>query len=141
MLRALMEGVAYNMRETLELLRGLDIPVDKIRSSGGGSVSSVWRQIQSDVFGQSVHTINCSEGPAYGVALLAAVGGGAFSSVEEACDSCIHVMHQTDPIDRNVSFYERGFPVFKRLYQSLQPRFEEIADLSTEVAVCAERTR
>ncbi len=95
MVRAIMEGVAYAMRDSLEIIRELGVPVKQIRASGGGSKSPLWRQIQADVFGQKVVTINAEEGPAYGVALLAAVGGGAFKNVEEACSATIRVVKET----------------------------------------------
>jgi xylulokinase len=83
--RAIMEGVAYAMRDSLAIIQQLQVPVKQIRVSGGGSRSPLWRQIQADMFGQKVVTINAEQGPAYGVALLAAVGAGAFKNVEEAC--------------------------------------------------------
>ena len=77
LLRAIMEGVTYSMRDSLEIIEGLEVPVKQIRASGGGSRSPFWRQIQADVFGRKVVTINTEEGPAFGVALLAAVGAAA----------------------------------------------------------------
>jgi len=74
MVRSVLEGVSYAMRESLPIIEQLGVPVRQIRASGGGSKSPLWRQIQADVFGQKVATINAEEGPAYGVALLAAVG-------------------------------------------------------------------
>ena len=71
-----MEGVTYSMRDSLEIIEGLGVPVRQIRASGGGSRSPLWRQIQADVFGRKVVTINSEEGAAYGVALLAAVARG-----------------------------------------------------------------
>ena len=95
LVRSILEGVTYSMRDSLEIIRGLDIPVRQIRASGGGSRSPLWRQIQADVFGQKVVTINSEEGPAYGVALLAAVGAGAFKNIEEACRATIRVVNET----------------------------------------------
>ena len=92
MIRAVMEGVTYSLRDSLEIIRELGVPVNQIRASGGGSRSPFWRQIQADVFGQKVSTINAEEGAAYGVALLAAVGAGAFKDVVEACDATIRVV-------------------------------------------------
>ena len=73
-----MEGVTYSMRDSLEIIEGLGVPVRQIRASGGGSRSPLWRQIQADVFGRKVVTVGSEEGAAYGVALLAAVGRGLF---------------------------------------------------------------
>ena len=89
-----MEGVTYSMRDSLEIIEGLGVPVRQIRASGGGSRSPLWRQIQADVFGRKVVTINSEEGAAYGVALLAAVGAGAFKNIEEACAATIRVVQR-----------------------------------------------
>ena len=95
MVRSILEGVTYSMRESLEIFRELGVPVRQIRASGGGSRSPLWRQIQADVFGQKVVTINSVEGPAYGVALLAAVGAGAFKNIQEACSATISIESET----------------------------------------------
>jgi xylulokinase len=129
MVRAVMEGVAYAMRDSLEIIRELKVPVKEIRASGGGSRSPLWRQIQSDVFGQKVVTLNAEEGPAYGVALLAAVGAGVFRNVEEACDATIHVVSETPVNRRAAAYYDRGFPLYQNLYQSLKENFKRIAAL------------
>jgi xylulokinase len=123
MVRAVMEGVAYAMRDSLEIIRGMKVPVKQIRASGGGSKSPLWRQIQADVFGQDVATINAEEGPGYGVALLAAVGAGAFKNIGEACAATIRVVSET-PINR-------AFPVFQDLYRSLKGDFKKIAALGS----------
>ncbi len=129
MVRAIMEGVAYNMRETLSIIKALGVPVNQIRVSGGGSQSALWRSIQADAFGQNVCSINCDEGPAYGVALLAAVGVGAFASVEEACHATIKVVSETPCTPANATYYDRGFPIFKKLYCSLKDDFGSIAKI------------
>jgi xylulokinase len=129
MVRAIMEGVAYAMRDSLEIIRSLGVPVRQIRASGGGSRSPLWRQIQADVFGQKVVSIQAEQGPAYGVALLAAVGAGAFKSVEEACKATIRVVKET-PADRGATkYYDGGFPIYRELYQSLKDQFKQISAL------------
>jgi xylulokinase len=129
MVRAIMEGVAYAMRDSLAIIRELNVPVKQIRASGGGSRSQLWRQIQADVFGQKVVTINAEEGPAYGVALLAAVGGGAFENVAEACNATITVVKETPAQKQAVALYDRGFPIYQQLYRSLKNDFKAIARL------------
>ncbi len=76
MARAVMEGVTYSLKESLNILDQLQVPVKEIRVSGGGSKSPLWKQIMADAFGQKACTINAEQGPAFGVALLAAVGNG-----------------------------------------------------------------
>jgi xylulokinase len=129
--RSVMEGVAYSLRESLAIFHDLGVPVNQIRVSGGGSKSPLWRQIQADVFGQDVVTINAEQGPAYGVALLAAVGCGAYKSIEEACSAAIHVVSRTPCNKSAAKLYDRGFPVYQRLYQSLKDDFRAIGRLAS----------
>jgi xylulokinase len=131
MARAIMEGVAFAMRDSLEIIRDLGVPVRQIRASGGGSRSPLWRQIQADVFGQKAVTINAEQGPGYGVALLAAVGAGAFKNIEEACAATIEVVKETPTNRRAKNGYDRAFPVFQQLYQSLKNDFKAISALDS----------
>ncbi|HZZ70628.1 MAG TPA: xylulokinase [Pirellulales bacterium] len=128
--RAIQEGVTYSLRDSLEIIRGLNVPVQQIRVSGGGSKSALWRQIQADVFGQKVVTINAAEGPGYGVALLAAVGAGAFKNIEEACAATIRVVSETPVQKRAAAIYDRAFPIYQDLYRSLQSDFQKISALA-----------
>lgn len=129
MLRSVIEGVTYNLRESLEIIRGLNVPVSEIRASGGGSKSKLWRQIQADVFGQKVVRTNAEQGPAFGVALLAAVGVGAYKDIAEACKATIKVVEQTSPQAKARKAYDAAFPVFQSLYPALKERFAAIAEL------------
>lgn len=131
MVRSVMEGVAYAMRDSLAIIQEMGVPVREIRASGGGSKSPFWRQIQADVFGQSVYTINAEQGPAYGVALLAAVGAGEFSGVEEACKATIRVVSETKVNKKSAKTYDAGFPVYQQLYRSLKDDFKAIARLES----------
>jgi len=129
LVRAVMEGVAYAMRDSLAIIQELGVPVRQIRASGGGSKSLLWRQIQAAAFGQKVVSINAEQGPAYGVALLAAVGAGAYKDVPEACAATIRVVKET-ACDRHAKkYYDRGFPVYQGLYRSLKDDFKKIAEL------------
>ncbi len=129
MVRSIMEGVAYAMRDSLAIIQQMGVPVKQIRASGGGSKSPLWRQIQADAFGQKVVTINAEQGPAFGVALLAAVGSGAFQNIEEACAATIKVVSET-PLDRRAKkTYDAGFPVYQSLYRSLRNDFKSISAL------------
>ena len=129
MVRALMEGVTYSMRESLEIFEQLGVPVRRIRATGGGSHSAAWRQIQADVFDRSVATINGEEGAAYGAALLAAVGAGAFRNIGEACKATIREVQRTPAKRRASKYYDRAFPVYQQLYRSLKDDFQNIAAL------------
>ncbi len=129
MVRSVLEGVSYAMRDSLAIIQELGVPVRQIRASGGGSKSALWRQIQADVFGQNVATINAEEGPAYGVALLAAVGAGAFKNIEEACAATIRVVKETTPNKSAKKYHDRAFPVYQGLYRSLRDDFKRISGL------------
>jgi xylulokinase len=129
MVRAIMEGVAYAMRDSLAIIKEMGVPVKEIRASGGGSKSPLWRQIQADVFGQKVVTINAEQGPAFGVALLAAVGAGAYRNVEEACRATIKVVSETPLNKAAAKVYDQGFPIYQQFYRSLKNDFRAIAQM------------
>ena len=131
LVRAIVEGVTYSLRESLELFRKLSVPVDQIRATGGGARSPFWRQVQADVFGQPVSTINVDQGPAFGVALLAAVGAGAFKDIVEACDATIKLTDTVGPRRDRQAFYDAAFPVYQGFYGTLKSSFPVIADLPT----------
>ena len=124
-----MEGVCYSMRDSLEIIKALDVPVRQIRVSGGGSKSVLWRQLQADIFGQKVSTINAEQGPAFGVALLAAVGAGEYKSVVEACKATIHAAEDTALDRKSKRIYDEAFPLYQQLYHSLKDDFKRIASL------------
>jgi len=127
--RAVMEGATYAMRDSLEIARGMDIPVKEVRLSGGGARSEFWRQMQADIYGQQVVTINAEEGPAYGVALLAAAGTGAYRDVVQACKATISVVTRTRPGSRERKAYNAAYPIYQQLYQSLKSDFADIQAL------------
>ena len=127
--RSIMEGVAYALRDSLTIIRELGVPVHQIRASGGGSKNRLWRQIQADVFGHDVVTLAAEEGPAFGVALLAAVGSGAYTNIEQACAETIRITGSTACNPRAARFYDQGFPVYQQLYRSLKNDFRAIARL------------
>ena len=129
MVRAIMEGVTYALRESLAIMRDLDVPVRQVRASGGGSKSKLWRQIQADIFGQQVVTTAADEGPAFGVALLAAVGVGAFKDIGEACDATVRLKSKTPVSSPTKKVYDRAFPIYQQLYGSLRESFQHIARL------------
>lgn len=129
MLRAVMEGVAYSLSDCLEVVKEMGIDASEVRASGGGGKSKLWRQMQADMFGCDINTINVSEGPALGVALLAAVGAGIYSSVPEACEATIKVKETMKPIAENVETYKKYFPIYQGVYKALKPQFKAVADV------------
>ena len=127
LIRSILEGASYAMRDSLELIREMGVNIEQIRVSGGGARSSLWRQIQADIYGVDVHTVNATEGPAFGVALLAMVGAGIFASVPEACDATIKVVETTATKASAKAVHERMYPIYRKLYQDLKATFGDIA--------------
>jgi xylulokinase len=127
--RAILEGVTFAMRDSLAIIREMGVPVKQIRVSGGGSKSALWRQLQADVFGQEVVTINAEQGPAYGVALLAAVGAGRFKNIEEACAATIRVVDKTAVNKKAAAVYNQAFPLYQDLYRSLKDLFPRLGEI------------
>ncbi|MCG6156855.1 xylulokinase [Rubinisphaera margarita] len=127
LVRSIMEGATYAMRDTLEIIQEMEIPVRQVRLSGGGARSEFWRQMQADIYGKTVVTINAEEGPAYGVALLAAAGTGAYKNVVEACQNTISVVSELKPDGKTRKVYNSYYPHYRNLYQSLKTDFAEIA--------------
>ncbi len=129
LVRSILEGVTYSMRDSLSIFESLEVPIKRIRASGGGARSPLWRQIQADCFGYKVATINSEEGAAYGVALLAAVGAGEYKNIAEACGATIRVVGETAPNRAAKKVYDAGFPIYQQLYRSLKSDFKAIARL------------
>ena len=129
MARSVIEGATYAMRDCLEIIEGMKIPVKEIRLSGGGARSEFWRQLQADVYGRKVVTINAEEGPAYGVALLAAAGTGAYKDVVEACGATIKTVTRTSPKAAAKKAYNAAHPVYQQLYRSLTTDYRAINGL------------
>ncbi len=131
LIRSLLEGVTFGMRDALEIMRQMNIPVSQVRATGGGARSAFWRQLQADIYKSPIVLTNAAEGPAYGVALLAGVGTGVWSSVEQACKGCIRQTSKVSPAKKTAALYDRGFATYDKLYFDLKPRFAELAALGS----------
>jgi len=130
--RSVMEGVAYGLKDSFEILDEMKVPIRQVRASGGGARSGVWRQIQADVIGREHVTINVDEGPALGVALLAGVGTGVYGSVEQACRNTIKVVQSTRPDESKRAVYDKYYKVYQALYQSLKGQFAAVSNIVAE---------
>ncbi len=126
--RAVLEGVSFGLRDSLELMRGLGVSLSQVRVSGGGSRSPLWRQILADVFDTHIATVSVAEGAAYGAALLAAVGAGAFPTVDAACDAVVKIIDTTRPGVAG-KVYAEYYPRYRALYSVLADEFEAMARL------------
>ena len=119
-IRAILEGVAFSLRDTLTIFREIGVPIEKIRLGGGGARSSLWRQIQADVYGQPVEVLAAEEGGAYGAALLAGVGSGAWSSVDEACEAAVKVSAQIEPDKTGADLMNDQYQRYRAIYPALK---------------------
>jgi xylulokinase len=125
--KAVLEGVSFGLRDSFELMKESGLKnISQVRVTGGGARSPIWRQILADVLNAEVVTVNTTEGAAYGAALLAGTGSGAFRSVEEACDATIQITGSVKPSDNQKS-YENSYALYRNLYSSLKPTFDGVA--------------
>jgi len=120
LVRAVLEGVAYGLRDSLELLRELGVTPEKGRVSGGGARSRLWLEIVASVLGLPVELTVVEEGSAYGAALLAGVAGGAFADAREAVEACVRARETVEPNPTWAAAYEQGYPRFRALYPALR---------------------
>jgi xylulokinase len=127
--RAVMEGVVYALRDSLEIMRGLGVPVSHIRATGGGGKSALWRQLQADIYGAEVATLAVEEGPAYGAALLAGVGAGLFASVAAVADTAVRVQTTTTPDAAAQQRYAAVYAVYRQLYGALREQMHALSGL------------
>lgn len=124
--RAILEGVAFSLRDSLEIYKSLGIPLDSIRLGGGGAKSELWRQIQADIFRQTVEIIEAEEGAAYGAALLAGVGAGYWTTVDEACGSTIKIKQIIEPNFKDSELLNDQYKSYREIYTA----FRKVKDIA-----------
>jgi xylulokinase len=127
LVRAIIEGVTYSLRDCLAIMEEQGVGVKQIRATGGGARSAFWRQMQASVLGKTVVSMAADEGPAYGVALLAAVGAGEFGNIAEACEATVKTTGQVKPVAATHRQYDKGFAIYQQLYRSLRNDYRAIA--------------
>ncbi len=118
--RAIMEGVAFSLRDSFAIVSELQLPLVNVRVGGGGARSPLWRQIQADTYGTPVETVAAEEGAAYGAAILAGVGAGIWPTVDAACDAVVRPAGRTDPDPNAVTVMNRHYEAFRRVYPALR---------------------
>lgn len=129
MTRAVMEGVIFSLRDSLEIMRELEVPVDDVRATGGGARSELWRQLQADIYGTPIRRTLADEGPAYGAALLAGVAAGNYADVDEAT-SVVRLREEiTEPDRERAKVYEEHYEVYRSLYPATSPAMSRLTDL------------
>ena len=129
MLRAVMEGVTYSLRDCVEVFREMNVSVSDMMACGGGGSSPLWRSMLADLYNCDVKTAASKEGPALGVAILASVGAGLYSSVSEACGAIVKTDKVQSPNKENVPEYEKNYQLYRELYPALTASFAKLASL------------
>jgi xylulokinase len=132
LIRSILEGVAFSLRDSLEIFQELEIPVQQIRASGGGSRSFLWRQIQADVYGKELVTLRTSEGSAFGAALLAGVGAKIYASVQEAARAAIQIRERMMPQAANVRRYDKQYQIYRSLYPAVRELAHKLGAVGEE---------
>jgi xylulokinase len=121
--RAILEGVAFSLRDSIEIFKELNIPIENIRLGGGGTRSQLWRQIQADVYGQPVEVVDSDEGAAYGAALLAGVGAGNWKTIDEACAATVRIAERIEPNGEIVEILNVRYKAYQTIYPLLHSVF------------------
>jgi len=124
--RAVLEGVTFALKDSLELIKDKGVKIKEIRAIGGGAKSKVWQQILADILGEEINLLNVEEGPAFGAALIAGVGVGVYSSFAEAVNEIIKVKKTIVPRIQNNKKYNQYYQLYKKLYYSLKEDFKEL---------------
>ncbi|NLF31824.1 MAG: xylulokinase, partial [Planctomycetes bacterium] len=137
--RAVMEGVAYGLRDALEIVREMGTDVAQVRAVGGGASSPLWRQILADTFNCPIATINITEASALGVAILAGAGTGVYASVQDGCDRTIRLTSTTEPDAAAVGVYDGYYKRFRALYPALKRQFRDLAEYTEHVGRTEEK--
>ena len=117
-IRAILEGVAYSLKDSFTIFGEMKIPVTSIRLGGGGARSPLWRQIQADVYSHEVEILAAEEGAAFGAAILAGVGAGGWASVDEACDRVVKVAARVGP-SADAAGMQKGYKAYRKIYPAL----------------------
>jgi xylulokinase len=119
-IRSILEGIAFSLKDSFTLFKEMGVPVNRIRLGGGGARSRLWRQIQADVYGREVETVEAEEGAAYGAAILAGVGAGKWNSVDAACNEIIRVDQRIPPQPGVTEFMQERYEAYRRMYPAIR---------------------
>ena len=127
LIRSVIEGVTYSLKDCLEIVESLGVHVELVRASGGGARSPIWRDLLAQIFNCPITTLQTQEGSAYGAALLAMVGSGQYSSVQEACRATVREQDRVEPDARTSDRYQQAYRVFQDLYPALKDFFPRMS--------------
>ena len=133
MTRAVLEGVSFGLKDSFTLIQNAGLgAITQVRASGGGTKGALWRQILASVLEAELVTVNTSEGAAYGAALLAGVGAGAWADIASACKTCIKITGSTQPDTSQVDAYRQAYSIYQDLYPALKSGFRRMGGLHEE---------
>ncbi|MFB5662385.1 xylulokinase [Alteribacillus sp. HJP-4] len=125
--KAVMEGITFSLKESLDIIEENGMAVDTVIAIGGGAKSREWLQLQADIFGKEVISLKNEQGPAMGAAIIAAYGCGWFSSLQEAARAFVETGDGVKPIEENVEVYQKLFPLYKNVYQQTKDITEALS--------------
>lgn len=126
MTQAVLEGVAFGLRDSLEVARNLGISIERTKICGGGAKSTLWRKMIANILGLKVDIIESEEGPGYGAAILAAVGCGVFPDVQTAAKNLVHVIDTIEPEKELVQKYEKCYQKFCQIYPTVKTLYQKL---------------
>jgi xylulokinase len=131
LVRAVMEGVTYSLRDGMEIMRGLNVPIQQVRAIGGGAKSGLWCQMQADIFGCEVVNLEVEEGPAYGAALLAIAAGQDAAGVSAVSEDCVRIKGSRKPDDTSCSTYDQYYRIYRDLYSAFKDGMHDLSSLAS----------
>ena len=129
MIRALLEGVTYEMKLNVEILASAGIEIKELRAIGGGAKSDIWMQIKSDIIGLPIVSLSISEAACLGAAMLAAVGCNEIPSIRDAVKLWVRPNKVFEPSKKNVALYNKRYDIYKNLYETIKPIGSELTKL------------
>ena len=134
MVRATMEGITFDLKDMLLAMLDANVPTfNTVRITGGIAVSEIWNQMQADIYGWDVETVEVSEATALGCALVAAVGAGIYNSYKDAVEEMVKVVKRYTPNEKNRELYEDAYRVWKSIFQDLHPvSYTHLVDLDSQ---------
>jgi xylulokinase len=128
MTRAVLEGVAFGLKDSFTLIQNAGLgAITQVRASGGGTKGALWRQIMASVLNAELVKVNTTEGAAYGAAILAGVGAGAWTDVPSACKTSVKITGTTLPDASQVEVYQKAYSLYQELYPALKSSFQKMA--------------
>lgn len=132
LVRAVMEGVTFSLRDGVEIMHALQVPIDQVRAIGGGGKSPFWCQLQADIFGCEVVNLAVEEGPAYGAALLAIAADQDAEGVTRVSEACVKTTDRHYPLAANVESYNRLYAIYRELYPTLRESMHNLSRFAVE---------